>query len=224
MRVIRIQLSIVFIATMMFWAIPVKAAEYQDRDISLGIGVHLTSSLSDVCDKDGDVIGCMAFFPVAGLDINAQWWPSKWFAIGLRLAGSKDLDRSESVSSNGESQDRDAWLWLISAEGRFAPAIFPSGMWVGVEAGVAFLVDSLDWFGADGENVKSKTATQWAPLIGAVLGWDFSLTEALYLGVDLRASFIAFGGDPPQLQPKLYAREFGNAVWLGAGLRLLYQQ
>jgi hypothetical protein len=216
-------ISAVFTFLLALWCATPLRAEASKATVSVGAGVHVLSSLRQVCQRDSDVIGCSPWWPFVGIEVGGEYRFTDWLAMGLRGYGSKDLDASESVSSTGESEDRDLWLWRLSTAARFFPLIFPDGIWLGAELGVAFLVDSLDAFDRSGDQTSARWTTQIAPLLGAALGWEINLSEAFILELELRTQLIALGENPRELKREVYSREFGIAPWLGLGVGGAYQ-
>ena len=204
------------------YTMPVRASE-SSGEYSLGVGAHVVSSVSQVCQRDMDVIGCSSFWPFVGFDLGGYLKLNNWFAVGLKAYGSKDLDQSESQSHTGETEDRDLWLWRLSTEARFFPSLLPSGVWLGPELGVVFMVDSLDGYNNTGDRILNLWTTQIAPLFGAVLGWDVSINDTWFIVADLRAQLIALGNNPRQLKHEVYSRNFGTSFWIGLGLSGAYR-
>jgi hypothetical protein len=215
-------LGVLIVLFALFQTIPVEARE-SDKKHALGAGAHLVSSVNQVCQRDMDVVGCSSFWPFAGFDLSGRMKMTDWLAIGLRAYGSKDLDSSESVSSSGDTEDRDLWLWRVSAEARFFPSIFPSGLWIGPELGVVFMVDILQAYNGSNKRVLNLWTTQIAPLLGAAVGWDLSIDESWIIGIDLRAQLIALGSNPPELKREVYSRDFGTSFWIGLGVSGAYR-
>lgn len=202
---------------------PSRVIASDDDSAFVSLGVHLTTSMIQVCKKKGDVIHCGGFMPFSGIDVSGHLWPLDWLAVGLRLAGSTDVNSSKSIGSDGETEDRYQWLWRLSVEGRLYSPLLPSGFWFGPELGTAFLEDNLDVFGADGKINSSDSVTHIAALIGAVLGWDLSIIQALLLGFHLRMLLLAFINDPKYPKPYPSSKEIDTGLWFSLGLRLTYR-
>jgi hypothetical protein len=193
----------------------------RERDLVVGLAVHLATAAGDSCQREGDSVGCQTFTPFAGADLTAQYWLLDFLGLGARVAGSKDLDGSEGASSEGATWDpEDQWLWRVAAELRFDPPILPSGLWVGAQAGLALLSESQE--SLDGSSrIREDAESRAAPLFGLALGWDFWLGRSFTLAPELRAELISFG-DPPELRPDVQGRDYESSLWLDLALRLSY--
>jgi hypothetical protein len=192
----------------------------RERGLVIGAAAHLAGSPGDSCMQDGDQVGCSTLTPFAGADLTAQYWLVELLAIGARAAVSKDLDGSESDSSEGIRWDpQDQWLWRVAAELRLDPPLLPRGLWAGAQVGLALLRESSEEL--DGGQIREDADSRAAPLFGLALGWDFWLGRSVTLAPELRAEFISFG-DPPELRPGVTGRDYESSLWLDLALRLSY--
>jgi hypothetical protein len=191
------------------------------RELVIGLAAHLAANAGSSCSRDSDQVSCQDFTPFAGADLTAQYWLVDFLALGARVAGSKDLDGSEGVSSDGPTWDpEDQWLWRIAAELRLDPPILPSGLWIGAQVGLALLRESQESLD-DSSRIRQDAESRAAPLFGLALGWDFWLGRSLTLAPELRAELISLG-DPPELRPDIEGRDYDSSLWLDLALRLSY--
>ena len=195
-------------------------AEPPPRELVFGIAPHLRTSLSQSCQRGGDVVECQDLNPFAGADVSLHFWPIDLLGLGARIAVSTDLDAAEGASSEGITWDpEDQWLWRFVADARLDPPLLPEGLWFGAEAGLALLVETQQ--SLQDTRVVEDSATRVAPLLGLAIGWDFWLGRSITLTPELRAELIAFG-DPPELRADVEGRDYGASTWLELALRFGY--
>lgn len=137
------------------------------------------------------MISCSEFWPFAGFELAARTQVIEWLSVGLRAAGGKDLDGSKMQSSDGTELDRDLWLWRGSAEVRFDPPIWPSGLWFAGELGGAMFVDAVETRTVDDRFAGGSSSRGYGVLAGLAVGWDFGLAEHWVFGTEVRAQYIA---------------------------------
>lgn len=211
---------LVLLCVALLFASRVARADDREGRLLLGLGAHVVTPVSEVCDQDGDVVACSTLRFYGGGDLSGHYYLLDWLALGARVAGSKDLDASRDVSSLGETEEHSQWLWRFSAEARLHLPVVP--LWVSGELGGAVVLESYRELGATGDEVGSGSASQEALLLGLGTGLDFRLGESLALGLDARVQLMTFGDDPPRLKASARASEFGNVGWVTLGARLSY--
>ncbi len=200
-----------------------RPAWADDARRSISVGTNLLVSSALVCRKEADVVACTTGSAFAGADFGARYAIVKWLALGARFAGDKSLDRAKGVSEGGGTSENTVRLWRLSAEATFSPSPLPRGLWVGAEIGAAFVVDGFKDFDGIRKVSSSDSTTQFAPLFGAAIGWNFFSEKVLSLGIALRTQMLLFSDDPPKRNADGSALVFGTFGYLELGLRLTYR-
>lgn len=167
-------------------------AEALPGDADVNAGVHAIANPGRRSEAESDEVSVNDLVLLAGIEVAGQVQLTPWFSLGLRAAGSGEVGAGGPLlSSDGTGLDRDLWFWRFSGQARFDPAIWPRGLWVGAELGAVVTVDSA--VESENEQVRiSATNVDARFLAGAVVGWDFAMTEHWLLGVDLRMLLMLF--------------------------------
>lgn len=184
---------------------PNPSREVTPSRFQLGVGTGITLGVGEVWEGDGDVVvnsGGPAFLE---LSLAPSYRVTPDFALGVRAAfGLQPGSRAE-VSSSGESVSLERNMWQLGATGRYQPE--PARAWyVGAHAGAAAVVDSRG----------DASVSQWAPHVGAALGYDLHVARPLSLGFELRAAYAPFGEGSHTSPVGFY--DYRVSAWLGFGL------
>lgn len=171
---------------------PAAHAEPLSGSLEVSAGAELLVLAATACEHAGDQVGCRSTTPFAGFTLAAHQQLAHLLALGVRLAGSTDLDATEHQNSDGRRTDRDLWLWRVSLEARISPGVFPRGLWLGAELGAALLSDSVDEYVGSAHSATDSRRHASA-LLGAALGWDFPLAASLLFGITVRGQWLSFG-------------------------------
>jgi hypothetical protein len=175
----------------------------------LALGTEMLFGTSDVRAAASDNIAVSSMVLLGG-SASAMVRVLPALAIGLRGGGASELGARGYESSSGESGTFGRSLWQLAATARYQPA--GGSAWYGsARAGVAAIIDSA------GED----SVTQWGPLGGAALGYDFRITGAFLLGLELQGGLAVFaeeGARLPRKNGEYAAYIYGTSSWLGFGL------
>jgi hypothetical protein len=176
---------------------------------SLDVGLGYAFGLSDAEEQQGDVVGISNLsFPE--LTVAPSFWVAPSLALGLHASWGFELGQRGLASSSGESEDLDRTLWQLMMAARYQPEQ-GRGWYVAANGGSAAVVDSIG----------DASVTQWAPLVGAALGFDFRLAQPLALGLELRGGHAWFPAEGTTLTVAdgLGAGDtrysYGPTTWLG---------
>lgn len=186
-------------------------------------GAHILVLGKRRCEADGDVVGCSGPWSFGGFELAAHTQFGPWLALGIRAAGSKDLDASEMFdSSDGSVTDRNTWLWRGSVEARFDPPIWPRALWLSAEVGAALAVATAERLGARDQVLAASSTSAGGFLGGAALGWDFSLYDGLILGFEARVQVLTVEklGTPPTVTGRT---PLGSFPYVSLGLHSGYR-
>jgi hypothetical protein len=179
-------------------------------------GAHFLVLAAERCEHDGDVVACSGFWLFGGFELTGHFQLAPWISLGVRAAGSKDLDGSEAVFSDGDTTDRDLWLWRASFEVRFDPLLWPRGIWLGLELGAALAVDSAELRTLDDRFAAGASSNAVGVVAGVAAGWDFLIADHVVFGLEARGQFIALSKlDPPSIVSGRLT--FDKFPWLSAG-------
>lgn len=196
-------------------------AEPHTGRVAVGIAPHLLLGLTDSCTRDVDVVACSPVAVFAGADLGLWYQLLPALGLGARVAGSKDLDRSQTASSNGPTLDpEDQALWRTAAELRVSPLRSARGLWFSLAAGWTRLRERSETLGPTNDVVSSEAKTN-AALVGVGAGYDVRLGRHFRLTPELRGDFIFFPS-PPELRPGVTGHDYGTSFWLESALRLSY--
>lgn len=189
-------------------------AHYQAKN-QVSVGTHLLFSPLESCRGNLDVVSCYAFRATLGVDATAQLRVLPWLALGLHGAwsGRTSIDVPVDV-------DQTQSLWRFSAQARFSPEVWLTGMWFAVEGGGAFMVESFDASDSGRRPRVHARTTQVAPLAAAALGWDWIMASHLSIGAEVRGVWTPFGTHPPRVAADVRADQLGSIFWLSTGMRL----
>jgi hypothetical protein len=155
---------------------PVEAPEASEpHGIRLTLGTGLTMGLTSVEKHASDVVDVRSYAYRWNVILATSWPSSRSWALGARGSWSSDAGARGTESSS---------LWQLGAEVRQQPR-----GWLG-----PYLAASLGGAAAR-DTVDGQTATQWAPAVGAAVGYDFGIGESLAVGLELRAGAAFFDDD-----------------------------
>jgi hypothetical protein len=178
---------------------------------SLDVGLGLAFGLSDLEERQGDVVEISSVF-FTELTLAPSYWLTPSLALGLRTSWGAQPGRGI-ASSSGASEDKDRTLWQLTATVRYQREA-ARGWYVTANGGAAAFVDGIG----------DDSVTQWAPLVGAALGVDFRPAEVFALGLELRAghAWLSTQGKTLSVTDGLGAGEtqyrYGATTWLGLNL------
>lgn len=166
----------------------------------LAVGTGLTFGLAEVEKRGSDVVGVYSNAYSWNVSLSSSWPLLQSWALGARGSWSSDAGARGSESSS---------LWQLGAEIRQQPR-----GWLG-----PYLAASLGGAAAR-DSVDGETATQWAPAVGAALGYDFGIGEALALGLELRGGAALFDADGASLRTgsETATYIYGATSWLSLNL------
>jgi len=179
---------------------PAARAEALPGSVDIFVGGHALVLAAESCERDGDVEACQVGRFFAGFQLGGHAQVVPWFALGLRLSGSADLDGSMTVGSEG-FEDRDAWLWRAAVRARFDPPLWPRALWLAAELGVAVAVEMIDRQIID--RIQSTSGSSAGFLAGLAVGWELDVHEGFVLGVELQCQYVA-------IAPVTFASERGT--------------
>ncbi len=173
----------------------------------LGLGTGLTFGVSDIEERSADAYDITGMFQPYNLSVTPSYQLTPRWAVGVRAAFGTDGGMRGTGSSTGEKVSATRTLWELGAEGRHQFGMARGG-YVAFNAGAAHAVDS----------VGTASASQWAPMLGAALGYDLSIAEPLALGVELRGGLAFFGdeGSTPSSRSETYV--YGTSSWISFNL------
>lgn len=171
----------------------------------LGVGTGLTFGLGDVWERRGDVIGSGGGPILLDVSVAPSYRVARELALGIRAGVGLDPGSRGVASSSGEYVSLDRRLWHASATGRYQPRPGRGG-YLTLSAGVAEIVDSQG----------DVSASQWAPMLGAALGYDVFIARPLSLGLELRAAYAPFVESSRMSADERY--DYDVSTWLGAGV------
>jgi hypothetical protein len=178
----------------------VARAEPLPGDFEVVAGAHAMSLIADSCEHDGDTVTCQNVLLFAGFQLGGHIQLGPWFALGARFAGSTELGDQVTIASgpNGEftSVERDLWLWQLALQARFDPPLWPRGLWIGAEIGMAFSVDDVDEINSSGRTTESLSLQQTLLLLAAVVGYDIPLGSGFFFGLELRGQYLSLHSLP----------------------------
>jgi hypothetical protein len=181
-------------------AIGVARAEPLPGDYDVTAGAHAMWLIAETCEHDGDVVGCQLGLLFAGFQVGGHIQLGPWLALGLRFAGSIETEGSMTIASDANgaivSLDRDLWLWQLALQARFDPPLWPTGLWLGAEIGVAFSVDDVDVIDSSDQTTDSPALSQTVLLLAAVVGYDIALGDGFLLGFELRGQYLSLQNLP----------------------------
>ena len=176
----------------------------------LAVGTEMLFGMSDVQAAASDNIAVSSMVLLGG-SAAAMVRAMPALAIGLRVGGASELGARGYESSSGESGSFGRSLWHLAATARYQPA-GGSGCYGSASAGVAAIIDSAG----------DDSVTQWGPLGAAALGYDFRITGAFTLGLELQGSLAGFAEEGARLPRKngeyVATYSYGTSTWLGLGL------
>ena len=155
--------------------------------LRLGLGCGFALGLTDVEEGGGDSIG-VGQTGYLDLSVAPSYQLTDSWALGPRVSWGFEAGDRGLASSDGEEVDIDRHLWQFAAEGRYQPGV-QRGFYGAANAGVAGAMD----------RVGGVSAWQWAPLVGAALGYEGPITGPLSLGIELRGAFAAFDSEGASL-------------------------
>jgi hypothetical protein len=98
-------------------------------------------------------------------------------------------------------------LWELGAEGRYQMRVERGG-YVALNVGTVGAMDSEG----------SASASQWAPMLGAALGYDLGIAEPLSFGVEVRGGMGFFGENGAQASSDGPSYAYGTSSWLSFNL------
>lgn len=184
---------------------PSPAPEVARSPFQLGVGAGISLGLGEVWEGGGDVSTNSGGPMFLELSLAPSYRITAGFALGVRAAfGLQPGSRAE-VSSSGESVSLERNMWQLGATARYQPE--PARAWyVGAHAGAAAVVDSRG----------DASVSQWAPHVGAALGYDLHVARPLSLGFELRAAYAPFGEGSRTSPAGFY--DYQVSTWLGFGL------
>lgn len=114
----------------------------------------------------------------------------------------------------GPAVDHGQTIGELSLAGRYQGELW-CGWYVSGQGGVVAIQDRVD----------EQQATQWAPLAGIAVGYDFDLASAFSLGIELRAvhSWFAERGhtfwlEPGNIEGPSVRFGYGGTTWFGLNL------
>jgi hypothetical protein len=158
----------------------------------LSLGGHALLTPSEVCDGDGDVVGCAAPFFAAGLDLGALYFPKPTVGIGGRFAMSTSSGATSSTYSHRQ------WLLRLLGDVHWDSGGVHGGPSVGFGLGAALLLDRLlsEVPSADGVSTmpSDRHGSYLAPIVSVSVGYDFDVFEQLLFGVILRTELMYLAG------------------------------
>jgi hypothetical protein len=182
---------------------PAPAAQPRTSEphrLRLTLGTGLTLGLADVETQESDVVSISSTFYRWNVSVAPSYQLSRTWALGARGSWSSDAGARGSDSSS---------LWQLGAEVRQQPR-----GWLGL-----YLAASLGGAAAR-DTVGGETVTQWAPVLGAAVGHDFAIAEALDLGLELRGGVALFDPDGASLRTgaETTTVTYGATSWLSLNL------
>jgi len=161
------------------------------RDYQLSLGGHALVTNSQVCNADGDVVGCTTGWFAGGLDLGVIGYQEPAFGLGGRFAMTTGFD-----TSGLGAQSHRQWLLRLMGEARWEDGGAESGGSLSISAGGAMLLDRLvSTSAAPGgfstvSASQDRKATAAGPAVGAAVGYDFLVYDRLLLGLVLRAELM----------------------------------
>jgi hypothetical protein len=173
----------------------------------LGIGTGLTFGISELEERSGDSDNITGMFQPYNLSVTPSFQLTPHWAFGVRGGVGTDSGARGTSSTSGESVSRTRTLWELGAEGRYQMRVERGG-YVALNFGTAGAVDSEG----------SASASQWAPMLGAALGYDLGIAEPLSIGVEVRGGTAFFGEDGAQPSSEGPSYVYGTSSWLSFNL------
>lgn len=153
----------------------------------MGVGAGVAAELDGVAERDGDRF-TLTKTGYVELSVSPSYQLDETWALGLRTSWGFEAGDRGLASSDAPELEIERHLWQLAAEGRYQPG-GQRGFYGSAHAGTAGAMDSIG----------DATAWQWAPLVGAALGYDAHIAGPLALGIELRGSFAAFGNEGASL-------------------------
>jgi hypothetical protein len=197
---------------------PSPDAAKRSPPVEVGVGGFGEMDFGQICQRRSDVIGCTNGTAFAGVSLAPRWRVSSLFSLGaVGAVGWVPGGVSGEASSDGSHKDFRPKQWRLEAEARWHPfRVDGVDPWLGLDAGLAAIIDSLDAYAPGGGTSGSVSATQLGLAGGAGLGIDFPATSFLALGVELRVAMKSLGHQPPMLDAvsDIQAHEFGTLTAL----------
>jgi len=192
---------------------PIPTPEVAPSRFQLGVGAGLTLGLGEVWEGDGDVVKVTGPPTFLELSLAPSYRVAPELALGVRAAfGLQPSSRAEvsnSVNSAGPTRAQSVSLernmWQLGGTARYQSE--PARAWYfGAHAGAAAVVDSRG----------DASVSQWAPHVGAAVGYDLRVARPLSLGFELRAAYAPFGEGSHTSSAGFY--DYQVSTWLGFGL------
>ena len=178
------------------------------RAVRLSLGTGLTFGVSDIETQRSDVVSTSSSAYLWNLHAAASHRLGSAWALGVRGSWSSDAGARATGSSDGRTLEESRAFWQIAAEGRFQPRGW-LGPYAALSAGWAAAVDRSG----------TESATQWAPLLGASVGYAFVVADPLSIDLGLGGGCAFFGeegvGRGSDASPRY---TYGTSAWLGASV------
>ena len=183
--------------------------------LRIGAGINLLWGLTRVNHTNGDVGVGEPGFGLYGLYLAPRYAVAYRWSLGVRGAVADDFAPRGTASSDGSHTNSGRRLWQLGIEGRYQPAGF-AGPWVAAEVGVVAMNDYVRSFDTHDNLVSTSGRTQWAPSVGAAVGFDIWLSAHFTIAAEARATVMFFSSEGIFVHNGQYS--YGKAVMVAPGL------